>query len=677
MTIVNNSTFLSELERLNKVVNVYSCNKTVVIDVETNGLDPYGNNQICGIGVGEDYYSGLTQYYPFRHHQGENLSFEYLEKLIDFFNTSIETFIGYNIKFDLHFLEKEGLNVSNKELLDVIVMTRLAEPSEIKDLGLTPTISRHYGAEAAQYDIDTKKELRSNKWHKDFSMAPVDFLGEYCKKDVAFTARLYQDLAKKLIESKQVKIWALQVDLTSVLFNMEKRGISVDKLYAMESQKTVLNRLEEVEKEIHALAEQEFNISSTKQVGEVFNAMGIESPVKTPKGKDSWNELALVNIDHKIAGLLRQYRTLEKLRSTYIEPYTETDIMRTAFCNWGTSTGRLSSRNPNLQNIPRNHFILTDKILTDEEKENLDKRIKSAFASKGQNISTTLSPDVLETWAFVGDESYDDLDDKQVAIRRLFISRPNYTLVAFDYSQMEVRVFLSYFRNEITNVLLNQQDVDFHTEAAKLAFNVTEEDEGFKDFRQKAKAITFGTIYGIGNQKLSQQLNTSPREAGKYKRQYFSAMKGSKEFFDEAVKKVELRGWVKNRYGRMYRIPKDIAYKAVNYLVQGTSADILSERMIEIDKYLADKKSNILLQVHDEIICEIHDSELETIPNVIKNLLEENSLDIPLTVDVELCSPSWATKKDFKVPTEADYIDWDDVPVIDKPVIDRNGIEWT
>ena len=671
MTIVNNSTFLSELERLNKVVNVYSCSKTVVIDVETNGLDPYGNNQICGIGVGEDYHLGLTQYYPFRHHQGENLSPEYLDKLIDFLNTSIEVFIGYNLKFDLHFLVKEGLDISNKELRDVIVMTRLLEPSEIKDLGLTPTGARHYGAEAVQYDIDTKKELRANKWHKDFSMAPVDFLGEYCKKDVSLTARLYEDFVKRLILTDQVKLWDSQISLTKVLFNMEQRGISVDVLYAIEAQKTVLNRLVEVEKKIHDLAGCEFNISSTKQVGEVFNNMGIESPVKTPKGKDSWNELALVNIDHKIAGLLRQYRTLEKLRSTYIEPYTETDIMRTAFCNWGTSTGRLSSRDPNLQNIPRNHFILTDKILTDEEKENLDKRIKSAFASKGQNISTTLSPDVLETWAFVGDESYDDLDDKQVAIRRLFISRPNYTLVAFDYSQMEVRVFLSYFRNEITDALLNQQDVDFHTEAAKLAFNVTEEDEGFKDFRQKAKAITFGTIYGIGNQKLSQQLNTSPREAGKYKRQYFSAMKGSKEFFDEAVKKVELRGWVKNRYGRIYRIPKDIAYKAVNYLVQGTSADILSERMIEIDKYLADKKSNILLQVHDEIICEIHDSELETIPNVIKNLLEENSLDIPLTVDVELCSPSWATKKDFKVPTIEDCIDWDDVPVTDK-----NGIEW-
>jgi len=108
----------------------------------------------------------------------------------------------------------------------------------------------------------------------------------------------------------------------------------------------------------------------------------------------------------------------------------------------------------------------------------------------------------------------------------------------------------------------------------------------------------------------------------------------------------------------VYKLPKAVAYKAVNYLVQGTSADILSERMIEIDKYLADKQSNILLQVHDEIICEIHNSELDTIPFVIKSLLETNSLDIPLVVDMEICSPSWASKKDFDIPTE--YMEEDD-----------------
>jgi len=173
-----------------------------------------------------------------------------------------------------------------------------------------------------------------------------------------------------------------------------------------------------------------------------------------------------------------------------------------------------------------------------------------------------------------------------------------------------------------------------------------------------AKAITFGTIYGIGNNKLSQQLNTTPKEAGKYKKQYFEGMKGSKDFFDEVVRTVAIRGWIKNRYGRKYRINPDFAYKGVNYLVQGTSADLLSERMLKVDNYLEDKKSNILLQVHDEIICEVHDSELNEIPPNIQNLLQENSLGIPLEVDVEVCNPSWATKVPFELSIEEDKIDW-------------------
>ena len=190
MTIVNNQTFKEELQRLQEVI--YN-ERTLVVDVETNGLDPYGSNQICGVGVGEAYPEGLLQYYPFRHHQGEDLSPEYLSELINFLNTSVETFIGYNLKFDLHFLSQEGLDVTDKRLIDVIVMVRLIEHSEIKDLGLTPTGKRWYGVEAVQYDIDTKKELRSNKWNKDFSMAPPEMLGKYCEQDVELTARIYQD----------------------------------------------------------------------------------------------------------------------------------------------------------------------------------------------------------------------------------------------------------------------------------------------------------------------------------------------------------------------------------------------------------------------------------------------------------------------------------------------------
>ena len=392
----------------------------------------------------------------------------------------------------------------------------------------------------------------------------------------------------------------------------------------------------------------EFNINSTQQLGEVLNNQGIFSPKKTPKGAQSWGEEALVQINHPVAGNVRQYRTLGKLHSTYLEPYIEQDVLHTSFCNWGTLTGRLSSREPNLQNIPRNHFILADKVLDETEQEEARQRINAIIAAKGGNSSVQLDSEVLNTWSFMGDESYDESDATQIAIRRMFIPRPDTYLVSFDYSQMEVRVFLSYLQNDEINELLNRTDVDFHGEAAKMAFDVDEDSEDFKFYRQMAKAVTFGTIYGIGNKKLAVQLGITPKEAGQYKRRYFAGLKGSKEFFDKVVQTVENRGWIRNRYGRIYYIPSNFGYKGVNYLVQGTSADIMNERLIEAHRHLADYKSNVLLQVHDEIICEIHKDEIRTIPNDIQQILSTNTLGIPLQVDMELCDPSWASKVDME-----------------------------
>tara|TARA_R100000008_G_scaffold33073_1_gene18649 strand:- start:657 stop:2624 length:1968 start_codon:yes stop_codon:yes gene_type:complete len=655
MTVVTNEVFTEEINKLRSAIEV---EPTIVVDVETNGLDPFGVNQICGIGIGQPSNS-LCQYYPFRHHLGENLPLDNLVLLMDLLNHSVKQYIGYNLKFDLHFLEKDGLSLIDKKLIDVIVMVRLVEHSDIKDLALTPTAKRNYGDGAVQYDIDTKKQLRSNKWNKDFSMAPPSFLGEYCKKDVALTAKIYNDYLRKIKKTDQMGVFDFENDLTSVLYTMEKRGVAIDTKYAQQSEILILDRQEQVKQEIYKLAGKEFNISSPAQIGEIFTEIGIESPVKTPKGQDSWSEAALVNINHRMAGLVRQFRTLDKLRSTYIEPYKDIEVMHTSFCNWGTATGRLSSRDPNLQNIPRNHFKLKERTLNADEKAEVLGKIAATVSAKGGVLNGDLSDEVLNTWSFVGDESYNDEDNSQISIRRLFIPRPKYSLVGFDYSQMEVRVFMSYFRNETIDEILNKDDVDFHSEAAKLAFSVDESSEKFKEYRQAAKAITFGTIYGIGNKKLAQQLSTTPKEAGRYKKQYFEGMKGSKEFFDKVVATVTARGWIKNRYGRHYRIDPKFAYKGVNYLVQGTSADLLSERMLEVDKYLQDKESNLLLQVHDEIICEIHDSELETVPYKIRDILEINTLEIPLKVDMEIFQGSWAVKKDLKPLTFDDLIDWD------------------
>ena len=401
---------------------------TLVVDVETNGLDPFTTNQICGVGIGT--LDRETYYFPFRHQQGGNLPLKYQLGVIEFLN-SVKTLIGYNIKFDLHFLVREGLVITDQNLIDVIVMVRLTEPSEEKDLSLTKTIVRSYGEANAQYDIDTKKYLTKNKWSKDFSLAPIDVLGPYCEKDVEWTAALYNDRLQQITQSKQEEVFELECKLTKVLYNMEHTGILIDTGYARSAINKIQERQEQLTQQIFDEVG-DFNINSTQQLGEIMNNNGIFSPIQTPKGAQAWNEAALVQINNPLAGLVRQYRALGKLFSTYLEPYLDSDIRHTSFCNWGTLTGRLSSREPNLQNIPRNHFKLSNVDLTDEERDIVRGRVNALIASKGGATNLNLDDEVIDTWSFIGDESFDESDFTQIAIRRLFIPREDYSLIAFD-----------------------------------------------------------------------------------------------------------------------------------------------------------------------------------------------------------------------------------------------------
>ena len=304
MIIVDKKSYDDVLERL------LSTN-TWIVDVETNGLNSFGMNQICGIGIALDYEceEDSSFYFPIRHQQGTNLHPSVLENLMSHMNTR-EKLIGYNIKFDLHFLTQEGLDVTNITLIDVLVMVRLTEHSTVRDLDLTSTLKRSYGEDAAQYDIDTKKYLRSNKWHKDFSLAPPDVLGEYCIKDVEWTRQLFDDRLKKIQESGQETIFEMECDLTKVLFQMEQRGIPVDTKYAEQTLQKIDVRKERVATNVFSTVGKEFNLSSTQQLGEIFNENGIFSAVKTPKGKQSWGEEALIRINNPLAGLVGQYRSL-------------------------------------------------------------------------------------------------------------------------------------------------------------------------------------------------------------------------------------------------------------------------------------------------------------------------------------------------------------------------------
>ena len=546
--IVTSDTFTETLNSLPKV-------SEWIIDVETNGLNPYDMNQICGIGLVPVTDSDSQIYYfPFRHQaiydepfykqipstkivktkndDGEvinqeevpttiwtedtdvveynNLSQAQLNKLVGFINDNCKTLIGYNVKFDAKFLENEGINVPNMNLVDVLVMVRMTEPTTMNRLSLTDTIIRSYGENAGLYDVETKKILRKHSWNKNFAAAPPYYLGPYCVQDVYWTRKVYQDRLRKLELSKQLDLFRFQNDLTKTLYMMEKRGVLINNKYAKEAYDKTLIRIDVLKNRIYELVGHEFNISSTKQLGETFNAMGIHSPLRTAKGAEAWNEEALVRLNSPLAGLVRQYRALEKIRSTYIEPYLELPVLHTSFNNWGTVTGRLSSSSPNLQNIPRDTVYIEDRQLSESDKADVRDRVAAIVSSKGGNSSTELTDEVLDTWSFLGGDKFNANDDRQIAIRNLFIPRDDYKMIAYDYSQMEVRVFMSYVNNEEMNELMKQDDVDFHGEAAKIAFDVTEDDEQFKFFRQLAKSITFGVIYGIGKDKLALQLNTTP-----------------------------------------------------------------------------------------------------------------------------------------------------------------------
>ena len=234
------------------------------VDVETNGIDAYGPDHICGIGVAVSKDDGITIktfYFPFRHQQGPNLSLRHLDDLLTSMSCRTEL-LGYNFKFDLSFLEKDGLDIEKKTLIDVMLLVRLTASSTVRELGLTKTINRIYGPEAGQYDIDTKKYLQSNKWNKDFSLAPADVLGPYCEQDVYWTYRLYFDCLTKINNQGQTKVLHMQYDLTKVLYEMERTGISVDIEYASQAMEKIKARQEDVSNQIYKIAGQEFNIRS-------------------------------------------------------------------------------------------------------------------------------------------------------------------------------------------------------------------------------------------------------------------------------------------------------------------------------------------------------------------------------------------------------------------------------
>ncbi|MBP3949737.1 DNA polymerase I [Bacillus suaedae] len=427
----------------------------------------------------------------------------------------------------------------------------------------------------------------------------IDKLAEHLVRKAEAVYQLKPVFEKELQENEQEKLYTeLEMPLSIVLGHMEKNGVKVDKQQLEQMGEDLNNRLQELEQKIHSLAGEAFNINSPKQLGEIlFVKLGLPPLKKTKTGySTSADVLEKLAEEHEIVEYIVHYRQLGKLNSTYIEGLLkvikdETNKIHTRYNQALTQTGRLSSTDPNLQNIP---------IRLEEGRK----------------------------------------------IRKAFIpSEPGWKMIAADYSQIELRV-LAHIAGDDGLIEAFQHDMDIHTKTAMDVFHVSEE-EVTSSMRRGAKAVNFGIVYGISDFGLSQNLGITRKEAGQFIERYFESYPKVKEYMDSIVEKARENGYVSTLLHRRRYLPdltsrnfnkRSFAERtAMNTPIQGTAADIIKKAMVHMADKMDERqlKSKMLLQVHDELIFEVpeeeHDEMLELIRDVMENAVE---LHVPLKVDV-------------------------------------------
>lgn len=427
----------------------------------------------------------------------------------------------------------------------------------------------------------------------------IDELAEHLVRKAEAVYQLKPVFEKELQENEQEKLYTeLEMPLSIVLGHMEKNGVKVDKKQLEQMGVDLNNRLQELEQKIHSLAGEAFNINSPKQLGEIlFVKLGLPPVKKTKTGySTSADVLEKLAEEHEIVEYIVHYRQLGKLNSTYIEGLLkvikdETNKIHTRYNQALTQTGRLSSTDPNLQNIP---------IRLEEGRK----------------------------------------------IRKAFIpSKPGWKMIAADYSQIELRV-LAHIAGDDGLIEAFQHDMDIHTKTAMDVFHVSEE-EVTSSMRRGAKAVNFGIVYGISDFGLSQNLGITRKEAGQFIERYFESYPKVKEYMDSIVEKARENGYVSTLLHRRRYLPdltsrnfnkRSFAERtAMNTPIQGTAADIIKKAMVHMADKMDERQleSKMILQVHDELIFEVpeeeHDEMMELIRDVMENAVE---LHVPLKVDV-------------------------------------------
>ena len=569
----------------------------IAIDTETSSLDPHQANLV---GISLSTKIGKACYVPIGHAEGNNLQeisvIKILKPILE--DTSIKK-IGQNIKFDYIVLYHRGIDMNSME--DTMLMSYVLDAGKNRhNMDTLSEIHLHHKT------ISFKDLVGTGKKQINFSAVNINNAQDYAAEDADITFRLYKIFLNNLKSEKLTNIYEIfEKPLIKILALMEIKGIKLDKNFLKSLSVKFDKKIKLLENEIFKISKKEFKIGSTKQLGEVmYNEMKISSLKKTKKGSFATSATVLENLafrGHKLPKLVLDWRQVTKLKNTYSDSLIEhinlkTKRVHTSFLLAATTTGRLASSDPNLQNIP---------IKSDDGKE----------------------------------------------IRKAFIAEENFLLISADYNQIEMRILADLADvKELKKAFKNNEDI--HSLTASQVFNVNIKKVD-SDMRRKAKVINFGIIYGISQYGLAKQIGVSNVEAEDFLKSYFIKFPEIKDYMESTIKFCRKSGYVSNIFGRRTHITgindKNFNIRnfqeraAINAPIQGSASEIMRLAMIRINRKfegIKKLKCKILLQIHDELIFEAIEEEVNNYSKIIKDEMSSvkdsdlHSFSLPLSVDI-------------------------------------------
>jgi len=551
----------------------------LVYDLETTGLDPYLGDRLIGVAILIPDLSGKTEgepfYIPFRHKAGNNLSIEKFYYLAPFLTDPERVLIGFNIKFDIHFTEMDGIPVYN-QIVDVMLGAHLANENEMS-FALKKLGSKYIDEKAAEEEKELTETLKKYKLKKgQMSWLPPEEVFAYAEKDVILTWQLAKMYQEELEKQGLVNLWSEVNEYCETTLSMEKRGVLIDLVKCREYLKETRTKREKIHKKMVKEVGHDFNPNSVPQLRKIL-------------GQKETDKKALKTCGHPIAPMLLEYRGWARAMDTYYQGFL--DLMdekyriRPSLNIHGTISGRLSCTKPNLQALP-----------------------------KGKD---------------------------QYQVRELVIAPPGYVLMSWDWSQAELRLLAHYTQDPF---LLNtfKENKDIHQETSE-QLNID---------RDKAKRINFSVVYGIGADGLSENLGITKKEAKQYLDEYHGLIPGIRKLYNTAeriaVKDRKLPMWT----GRLRHYRKeDATHKAMSNLIQGGVAEMMRIATTKLYNTLKGSRSYMTLQIHDEILFEIPESETFYWTPIIKEIMEDFSFKVPILAEGKI-GYSWEHAKDISFSEE-------------------------